>query len=324
VRSHGIQVQGKAVMSNLRKAVAVILPAILAGLHAASADTLQRIKDSGAITIGYRENSIPMSYADAHQPMGFALDLCAGVVSKVKQKLGLPGLKIDYQAVTQARAAQLLATGAMALDCAATPVSADLAGQTAFSEPVFVSELRWIAPRRLRVEREGRHGTRYETISPASAGDLKGKPVVLTQGAGFTSLVLGLSSERSLGLSILEAKDDAESFKLVETGKASAFLGDEVLLVSLKANAKNPDGFGFLNDAYPGMPYALMLGKEDSQFKELVDSAIAGAMQSGEYAKLYAKWFESPIPPKNVNLDYPMPGKLMELVKAAAGKAGTQ
>ena len=95
-----------------------------------------------------------------------------------------------------------------------------------------------------------------------------------------------------------------------------------MLLVSLKANAKNPDGFGFLSDAYPGTSYALMLGKDDSQFKELVDGALAGAMQSGEYAKLYAKWFESPIPPKNLNLAYPMPEKLQELVKAAGGKAG--
>ncbi len=311
-------------MSNLRKAVAVILPAMFAGLHAASADTLQRIKDSGAITIGYREDSMPMSYADAHQPMGFALDLCAGAVSKVKQKLGLAELRIDYQAVTQAEAAALLATGAMAIDCAATPARPEFAQQAAFSEPVFVSELRWIAPRRLRVEREGRRGTWYETISPASAEDLKGKPVVLTQGAGVTSLVLTLSSDRSLGLSIMEGKDDAESFKLVETGKASAFLGDDVLLASLKANAKNPDGLGFLSDAYPGTSYALMLGKDDSQFKELVDSALAEAMRSGEYAKLYAKWFESPIPPKNVNLAYPMPEKLKELVKAAAAKAGAQ
>ncbi len=97
-----------------------------------------------------------------------------------------------------------------------------------------------------------------------------------------------------------------------------------MLLASLKASAKNPDGLGFLSDAYPGSAYALMLGKDDSQFKEFADSALAEAMQSGEYAKLYAKWFESPIPPKDVNLAYPMPEKLKELVKAVAGKAGAQ
>ncbi len=308
-------------MPNLPKTIAVILLAVFA-VQAAQADTLQKIKDSGSMTIGYRENSIPMSYADNQQPIGFALDLCAAVVSKIKERLGLAELKIDYQAVTQAGAVQQLESGAIALDCAPAPVRAELAQQAAFSEPVFVSELKWIAPRRLRVEREGRRGTYYETISPASTEDLKGKPVVLTQGTGETSLVLALSSDRSLGLSILEAKDNAESFKLLESGKASAFLADDVLLVALKANAKNPDGFGFLSDAYPGVPYALMLGKDDSQFKELVDGALSEAMVSGEYAKLYAKWFESPIPPKNVNLAYPMPEQLKALLKAAASKAG--
>ena len=311
-------------MRGLSKTIAVLLPVLFAGVEAASADTLQKIKDSGAIVIGYREDAIPMSYSEAHQPMGFALDLCAAVVSKVKAKLGLAELKVDYQAVTQADAPQLLASGAIAIDCAPSPVSADPSQQAAFSGPVFVSELKWIAPRRLRVEREGRRGTWYETISPATAEDLKGKPVALTQGAGVISLVLALSTGRSLGLSIMEGKDNAESFKLVESGKAAALLAGDLLLVSLKAHAKNPDGYGFLSDAYPGEPYALMLGKDDSAFVELVNGVLAEAMRSGEYARLYTKWFESPIPPKNLNLAYPMPEKLQELVKAAADKTATQ
>ncbi len=310
------------------KSIAVICVATLASLEAASAEdlgpALQNIKDTGTITLGYRQNSIPMSYADAEQPAGFALDLCALAASKVKQKLGLAELRTDYKAVSPADAAALLKAGTLAIDCAATAVKGELAQQAAFSKPIFVSELKWIVRRKLRVEREGRHGTRYETISPASTEDLRGEPVALTRGAGVTSLVLTLSSDRSLGLSILEGKDNADSFKLVETGKASAFLADDVLLVSLKANAKNPDAFGFLSDAYPGTSYALMLGKDDRQFRDLVDGALLEAMKSGEYAKLYAKWFESPIPPKNVNLAYPMPDKLKELVKTAAEKAGGQ
>jgi glutamate/aspartate transport system substrate-binding protein len=311
-------------MPGLFKTIAVMLPVLFAGLEAASADTLQRIKDTGAIAIGYRQDAIPMSYADAHQPLGFALDLCAAVVSKVKAKLGLAELKVDYQAVTQADAPRLLSSGAIAIDCAPAPVSAELAQQAAFSDPMFVSELKWIVPRRLRVEREGRRGTRYETISPATAEDLKGKPVALTQGAGVAPLVLALSSDRSLGLSIVEGKDNAESFKLVESGKAAAFLAGDLLLVSLKANAKNPDGYGFLSDAFPGVPYALMLAKDDSTFVDLVNETLAEAMRSGEYAKLYTKWFESPIPPKNVNLAYPMPEELKNLVKTVADKAGAQ
>ncbi len=313
-------------MPSLIRTIAISWVATIASLQAAGAEelgpTLRKIKGTGAITLGYRENSIPMSYANAQQPAGFALDLCALAASKVKQKLGSAELRTEYKPVTRTDAAALLKDGTLGADCAATAVNGELAQQAAFSNPIFVSELRWIVPRRLRIDREGRHGTRYETISPASTEDLKGKPVALTQGAGVTSLVLALSSDRSLGLSILEGKDNAESFKLVETGKASAFLGDDVLLVSLKANAKNPDAFGFLSDAYPGTSYALMLGKDDRQFKDLVDGALLEAMRSGEYAKLYAKWFESPIPPKNVNLAYPMPDKLKELVKAAEKGSG--
>lgn len=310
-------------MSSLPKAFAVmLLAANLAGLGTASADdlgpTLQRIKDSGAITVGYRENSIPMSYTDGQQPLGLAVDLCALVTDKIKQKLGLTELKVNYQPDGQAEAASLLKTGAIAIDCAATPVNAGPAAEVGLSDPVFVSELKWMVPRRLRVEREGRRGMIFQTISPGSTDDLKGSPVVFTKGAGVTSLVLTISSVRSLGLSIMEGKDNAESFKLVETGKASAFLADDVLLISLKANAKNPDAFGFLSDAYPGASYAFMLGRDDKQFKGLVDSAISEVMKSGEYGKLYTKWFESPIPPRNVNLGYPMPDKLKELVKSVA------
>ena len=145
-------------MPGLFKTIAVMLPVLFAGLEVANADTLQRIKDTGAIVIGYRQDAIPMSYADAHQPVGFALDLCAAVAATVKAKLGVAELKVDYQAVTQADAPRLLSSGAIAIDCAPAPVSAELAQQAAFSDPMFVSELKWIVPRRLRVEREGRRG----------------------------------------------------------------------------------------------------------------------------------------------------------------------
>jgi glutamate/aspartate transport system substrate-binding protein len=247
--------------------------------------------------------------------MGFALDLCALVTGKVKQTLGLTDLKITYQPVTAANASSLLKSGMIDIDCGATQLDAALEQEAAFSKPIFVSELKWIVPRRLRVGREGRRGTRYETISPASADDLKGQSIVLTQGSAATSLVLTLSSDRSLGLSILAGQNNTESFKLLESGKAAAFLADNVILAGLKANAKNPDAFGFLKDAYPGSSYALMLRKDDRGFKDLVDAALSEAMKSGEYTKLYAKWFESPIPPKNVNLAYPMPEQVRELVK---------
>jgi glutamate/aspartate transport system substrate-binding protein len=309
-------------MPDLIKKIAAAAAALIAGLQAMHAEdfglSLQKIKEAGAITIGYRDSAIPMSYADAQQqPVGFALDLCALAASKVQQALGLADMKINYKPVTSANSASLLEDGSIDLDCSAAPVKPD-EQNAAFSIPVFESELKWIVPRKLRVEREGRRRTRWETISPSSADDLKGKTVVLTQGSAATLLVLTLSSDRSLGLSIVMGKDDAEAFKLVEAGKATAFLADGVLLAGLKAGAKNPDAFGFLDEAYPGQPYALRLRKNDEAFKAVVDGALTEAMRSGDYAKIYAKWFENPIPPKNVNLAIPMPRKLKELVKMPA------
>jgi glutamate/aspartate transport system substrate-binding protein len=315
-------------MRGLPKKIAALAAALIAGFQAANAEelgpSLQKIKEAGAIAIGYRDSAIPMSFTDAQQqPVGFALDLCALAATKIQQTLGLADMKINYKPVPPTDSAALIADGTIDLDCSAVPVKPD-DQDAAFSTPVFESELKWIVPRRLRVEREGRRGTRWATISPSSAEDLKGQTVVLTQGSGTTLLVLTLSNDRSLGLSIVMGKDNAEAFKLVETGKASAFLADGVLLAGLKAGAKNPDAFGFLDEAYPGQPYALRLRKGDQPFKALVDSALTEAMSSGEYAKIYAKWFESPIPPKNVNLAIPMPQKLKQLVKMPAENAAVR
>jgi glutamate/aspartate transport system substrate-binding protein len=316
-------------MLSLSKKIAASCVAIVALSQAGRPEelgtTLKKIKDTGTMAIGYREAMVPLSYAGAEgQPAGLALDLCALIESKVKETLGLPALKIDPQPATAAQSADLVQNDTIALDCATTPITADLQKQAAFSNPIFVSELTWLVPRRLRVEREGRRRRRTETISPSSPEDLKDKTVALTHGSAATSVVLTLSNDRTLGLSIVEGKDNAESFKLLETGKASAFLADTVQLAALKAAAKNPDAFGFLNGGYPGASYALMLRKDDKPFKDLVDGVLAEAINSGEYAKLYTKWFETPIPPKNVNLDYPMPEKLKESLKVTANKKAGQ
>ena len=310
-------------MLNFTIRIAVLGICSIVGLAASQAQdlgpTLQKIKNAGAITLGYRESAIPMSYLDGEQkPVGFSLDLCGLVADKVKQTLGLADLKINYQAVTADNRATLIQDGSVDIECAPTPNTPEMQKRAAFSIPIYMSELRWIVPRKLRVETEGRR-RRAEYRTPSSTDDLKGKTIALTQGSAATPLVLTISSDRSLGLSILQGKDYAESFKLVESGKASAFLGDDVLLVGLKANAKNPDAFGFLDDGYPGTSYALMIRKEDKPFKDLVDGVIKGSMSSGEFGKIYSKWFQSPIPPKNVNLDYPMPEKLKQLINNTSG-----
>jgi len=316
-------------MPGLRNRITAACVVFIAGCQAALASdlgpSLQNIKDAGAMVIGYREGTVPLSYADAgSQPIGLALDLCGLIAGSIKESLGLPDLKVVYLPVTAAEGAASLENGTIALDCGATPVTAELQRRVAFSNPIFVSELTWLVPRKLRVEREGRRRRRVEIISPSSAEDLKDKTVALTQGSAAASVALTLSNDRTLGLSIVQGKDNAESFKLLESGKASAFMADTAQLVALKAAAKNPDAFGFLEGGYPGAAYALMLPKDDAMFKKLVTGVLAETVRSGEYAKLYTKWFESPIPPKNVNLDYPMSEKLKETLKIEADKASGQ
>jgi glutamate/aspartate transport system substrate-binding protein len=302
------------------RAIAALCVAVFAGgaADAAERPALQKIKSAGAIAIGYRETGAPFSYLDAEKrPVGFAIDLCSIVTEKVKQALGLRQIRIDYKPVTAADRAALVKRGEVDLDCGAAHEPAELARDVAFSRPIYVSRLRWLVPAQLSVEIEGYRRRRYEMKAPSSPDDLKGKTIALTQGSAATPVVLAASVERYLGLSIVHGKDAAEAFKLVESGKAQAFIDDDALLLGLKAAAKNPEAYAFLDGGYRGAAHAILLRKDDAAFKALVDDAIAGAMRSGEFEKLYAKWFESPIPPRNVNLAYPMPPALKQLVKNA-------
>src|SRR5262245_36017234 len=186
-------------MPGLPKKIGAAAAALIAGFQAANADdlgpSLRKIKEAGAIAIGYRDSAIPMSYTDAQQqPVGFALDLCALAVSKIQQTLGLAEMKIGYRPVTSANSAALIEDGTIDLDCSGVPVKPE-EQNAAFSVPVFESELKWIVRRKLRVEREGRRRTRWETISPSSTEDLKGQTVVLTQGSPATLLVLNVSND---------------------------------------------------------------------------------------------------------------------------------
>ena len=140
----------------------------------------------------------------------------------------------------------------------------------------------------------------------SSADDLRGKTVAVTAGTNTALFVNKMNNEEQRGLTVMSGKDHAESFLLVETGRASAWMEDDILIAGFRANAKNPAGFKLLDKAYPSDPYALMMRKDDAPFKGLVDETLARLMRSGEFEKLYAQWFESPIPPRGINIELPM------------------
>ncbi len=290
---------------------AISMAVVLIGLTSANAQspsqTFDKIKERGTMTVGYRETSVPFSYMGPEQrPIGFSLDLCTVVIDKLKQTLALPELKIAYQPVTQQTVFDALQTGAVDIDCSSTPNTAAAQRDAAFSVTTYAPELKWVTLRRGRVK---------------AVDDLKDKTVVLPQGSNLNKLVIDLSSERSLGVSITTGKDSVDGFKLVETGRAAAFLASNVVIADLRANAKTPDATLVLDDAYPADPLALAMRKDDKPLKEFVDEALRGAMKSGEFQKVYSKWFEGPLPPRNVSLKLPMTERLKTLVAEPNDKA---
>ncbi|MDK4717287.1 transporter substrate-binding domain-containing protein [Rhizobium sp. CNPSo 4039] len=300
-------------MNTIRGLAASCLLLTCATQAATAADlgpTLQKIKDTGTITIGNRESSVPLSYLDDSQtPIGFSIDLCGLVVDKLKTDLALPGLKVVYQPVNSSNRIPLVENGTVDIECGSTANTVPRQAQVAFSVTTFAPQFKWIS-----LASQGLKTTE----------DLKGKTIAVTQGTNTAQFVAKLNADKGLGMNILQGKDHAESFLLVQTGRAAAFMEDDILLAGLKANAKDPSALTFLADAFPSDPYGLMLSKNDPSFKKLVDEALTAAMQSGVYDKLYTKWFESKIPPKNINLEFPMSDKLKALVKAPNDKANGQ
>jgi glutamate/aspartate transport system substrate-binding protein len=263
--------------------------------------TLKKVRENGAITIGHRDSSIPLSYLDDKlQPVGFSIELCKHVVEAVKAKLGLASLNVKYNPVTSATRIPLVANGTVDIECGSTANMSSRQKQVGFSYTFFVPQFKWIA----RANRDIK-----------SADDLRGKTVAVTAGTNTALFVNKMNNEEKLGMTIMQGKDHAESFLLVETGRAGAWMEDDILIAGFRANAKNPADFMLLDKAYPSDPYALMLRKDDRQFKTLVDATLADLMRSGEFEKLYTRWFERPIPPRDINIQLPMSDALKRTVK---------
>jgi glutamate/aspartate transport system substrate-binding protein len=263
--------------------------------------TLKKVKETGTFAIGHRESSLPLSYlGEDLQPVGFSIDLCKHVVDAVKAKLGTPGLTIKYNPVTSANRIPLVANGTVDIECGSTANMTARQKQVGFSYTVFVPQFRWIARAKGDIN---------------TADDLRGKTVVVTAGTNTALFVNKMNNDDKLGMTVVQGKDHAESFLLVETGRASAWMEDDVLVAGFRANAKVPADFKLLDKSYPSDPYALMIRKDDPQFKALVDDTLTKVMRSGEFEKLYVQWFENPIPPKGINIQLPMSDALKRAIK---------
>ena len=286
-------------------AAALMLAAHGAGL-AQGLSTLDKVKASGTITLAYRESSIPFSYLGGDgQPTGFGWEICGKVVDQVRKATGRTDLKVATQAVTSQNRIPLMVNGTVDIECGSTTNNSDRARQVAFAINYFYTGTRLLV----------------KADSPIRAvADLKGRKVVVTTGTTNFQVMRKLNADQNLGFELLGAKDHAESALLVQQGRADAFAMDDILLYGLRASSQNPAELAVVGEAVQVEPYAIMLRRDDPEFKRLVDATLTNLMKSGEFESLYKKWFQSPIPPKGINLGAPMSQELKDNLKALSDK----
>jgi glutamate/aspartate transport system substrate-binding protein len=259
--------------------------------------TLKKVKETGTITIGYRDSSIPFSYLDDNQkPVGFAIDICYKIVEAVKKELKLDKLTVELNPVTSSTRIPLLANGTIDLECGSTTNNPDRLKQVAFANTHFLTATRFVSKKSSKL---------------GSIEDLKGKSVASTSGTTNIKQLTEANAARNLGINIIPAKEHAESFLMVETDRAVAAVLDDILLASFVAGSKDPDAYVISTDAFSKPePYGIMLRKDDPAFKKVADEATAALYQSPEGQKLYDKWFTQKIPPKGLNLNVPIGAEL--------------
>jgi len=285
--------------------IALALPLSIALIApAASQDltgTLKKVKETGSFTIGFRESSIPFSYLDdKQQPIGYAMDLCMKIVDAVKADLKMPGLKLNLQPVTSSNRIPLLQNGTIDMECGSTTNSVARQQQVSFGPTYFV----------INVTAAVKKSSNINALA-----DLNGKTISTTSGTTSVPLIKSYEKTKNVTVKEIYGKDHAESFLLLADDRAAAFIMDDILLAGQIANSKSPADFKILPESLRQEPYSMMIRKDDAQFKALVDKTVGGVMKSGEIDKLYAKWFMSPVPPKGLNMNFPMTPPIREAFK---------
>jgi glutamate/aspartate transport system substrate-binding protein len=292
------------------KKVALTLAALgflATGAYAQDAGTLKKIKDTGVISLGHRESSIPFSYYDDKQNVvGYSHEFALKVVDAVKKKLGMSDLKVKLTPITSQNRIPLVQNGTVDIECGSTTNNAERQQQVSFSNTIFVI------------------GTRLMTKKDSGVkdwADLKGKTVVTTAGTTSERLLRKMNQDKSMGMNIISAKDHGESFLTLSTGRAVAFMMDDALLAGERAKSNDPQDFVIVGAPQSHEAYGCMIRKNDPEFKKVVDDAIAQVETSGDADKIYKKWFESPIPPKGLNLNFPESDDIKALFKSPNDKA---
>lgn len=291
----------------LRKlATAMLVIGVSAGaVHAedapAAGSTLDKIASNGVIVVGHRESSIPFSYYDKQQKVvGYSQDYANAIVEAVKKKLNKSDLQVKLIPITSQNRIPLLQNGTFDFECGSTTNNLERQKQAAFSNTIFVVGTRLLAKKGGDIK---------------DFPDLKGKAVVVTSGTTSEVLLHKLNDEQKMDMRIISAKDHGDAFRTLESGRAVAFMMDDALLAGERAKAKNPDNWDIVGKPQSQEAYGCMMRKDDPQFKQLVDETIAQAQTSGDAEKWFDTWFKTPIPPKNLNMNFALSDEMKALFK---------
>jgi len=274
---------------------------------AQNSGTLKKIKESGVISLGHRESSVPFSYYDdKQQVVGYSHEIALAIVDAIKRELKAPNLQVKLTPITSQNRIPLVQNGTIDFECGSTTNNTERQQQVAFSNTIFVIGTRLLT---------------HKSSGIKDFPDLAGKNVVTTAGTTSERLLRAMNEEKNMKMNIISAKDHGEAFLTLQSGRAVAFMMDDALLYGERAKARRPDDWVVVGTPQSREAYGCMMRKGDPAFKKLVDDTIARLQTSGEAAKLYEKWFMSPIPPKGLNLNFPMSEDMQALFKNPNDKA---
>lgn len=290
-----------------RMFAALLAFASLAVLAAEPGGTLKKIKDSGSISLGYRENAMPFSYLDGHgNVVGYSHEIMLSIVDAIRQELALPRLDIRLIPITAQNRIPLVRNKTIDLECSTTTNNTERQKQVAFSNTLFVSGTRLMARRDSRIK---------------DFSDLNGRNVATKAGTTSEQLLRKLKEERKVRMNIITTIDHGiRPLTVLQSGQADAYVMDDALLYAMITEAWRPQEWVVTGTPQSYEAYGCMMSKNDPEFKRVVDKTIAQIMTSGEAERLYRKWFMSPIPPKGINLEFPMSEHMIELYKSPNDK----
>lgn len=274
---------------------------IVAGLLAASAaayaqsgSRLDKIRSTASITLGHPESSVPFAYLDGNQkPIGYTVEICEEVVQHLKTALRLPRLNVRYNPTTSSTRIPLLTNGTIDLECGTTTNNLERHKLVAFAPTTFVAQTVLLA------RKDG-------GVDPNDPASFRGKVIASPAGGQALRRIMEINAKGNHGISVVPAKDTAESLLMVQTGRASAMSTDDGIAYGIVAASRNPAAFVIGTKSLELAPYGIMQPKDDPAFKQMVDAAVIDLIQRGRVAALYEKYFNSPIPPRQINLRFAM------------------